>query len=135
MDRLGVFACAATLSFKCTAFTRVGRRTSTLADFRTREEARAKIGELGLGVMHGGNWAERYHNKGFVIREKVVATEFEFPSRPKPRDKYVVTLSAKPNRPGTWDSTLVEVFRRSLSPGDIQPICGYEDGTRNAPDV
>ena len=73
--------------------------------------------------MHGRNWAEQYHNKGFVIREKVVTTDFEIPSRPKPRDKYFVTLSAKPNRPGTWDSTRVEVFRRGLSgrnPADLR---------------
>jgi hypothetical protein len=76
--------------------------------------------------MHGGNWAEKYHNKGFVIREKAVTTDFEIPSRPKPRDKYFVTLSAKPNRPGTWDSTHVKVFRRSPSTDDSQPICEYD---------
>ncbi len=94
--------------------------------FRTREEAQAEIGQLKLRVMHGRNWAEQYHNKGFAIREKVVTTEFEIPSRPKPRDKYFVALSAKPNRPGTWDSTRVEVFRRSLPTDDIQRICEYE---------
>jgi hypothetical protein len=63
--------------------------------------------------MHGENWAARYHNRGFVIREQVVATDFEVPPRPKPRDKYLVRTTARPNRPGTWDSTVVEVLRRS----------------------
>jgi hypothetical protein len=94
--------------------------------FRTREEALAEVTQLSRGVMHDGNWAARHHNKGFVIREKLVDTEFEMPSRPKPRDRYFVTLSAKPNRPGTWDSTRVEVFRRGLSAGENERICEYE---------
>lgn len=36
--------------------------------FRTRKEAEEQISHLRLRVMHGSNWAERYHNKGFVIR-------------------------------------------------------------------
>ena len=60
-----------------------------------------------------------------MIRERVITTDFEIPSRPKPRDKYFVMLSAKANRPGTWDSTRVEVFRRGPS-DEIQRICDYE---------
>jgi hypothetical protein len=93
-------------------------------DFRTREEAQAEISQLRL--MNGRDWTDRYHDKGFVIRETVVESDYEIPSRPKPRDKYVVTLSAKPNRPGTWNSTLVEVFRRNLSTGNVERICEYE---------
>jgi hypothetical protein len=62
--------------------------------------------------MHGENWAARYHNRGFVVREHPVSTDFEVASRPKPRDRYLVKASARPNRPGTWDSTVVEVLRR-----------------------
>lgn len=94
--------------------------------FRTAEEAQAEISQLRQRMMHGRNWAEQYYNKGFVVREKVVTTAFEIPSRPKPRDKYFVTLSAKPNRPGTWNSTLVEVFRRSGVDGNPERICQYE---------
>jgi hypothetical protein len=59
--------------------------------FRTTEEADAEIKQLKSRLMNGENWAQRYHSKGFVIRPTVVATEFEIPSLPKLRDKYVVT--------------------------------------------
>src|SRR5262249_23013425 len=52
-------------------------------------------------------------------------TDFEIPSLPKPRDKYAIKGSPKANRPGTWDSTIVEVFRRTSS-GDLEKICEYE---------
>ncbi len=56
----------------------------------------------------------------------MVTVDFEIPSQPKPRDKYVVKGLPKPNRPGTWDSTIVEVFRRNSSSGDLEKICEYE---------
>jgi hypothetical protein len=94
--------------------------------FRTAQEAQAEVEHLKAMEMHGRNWADQYHNKGFVIREVAVDTDFEIPSRPKPRDKYVVKTSAKANRPGTWDSTIVEVFRRDVSSADIERVCEYE---------
>ncbi len=93
--------------------------------FRTRAEAEAEIAKLGARETQGQNWAARYHNKGFVMREHVVATDFEIPSRPKPRDKYIVHASAKPNAPGTWDSTLVEVLMRNETSAPKR-MCGYE---------
>jgi len=80
--------------------------------FRSRSEAEAQIAELTARAMYGENWAARYHNRGFVVREHQVSTDFEVPSRPKPRDRYLVRATAKANRPGTWDSTTVEVLRR-----------------------
>jgi len=94
--------------------------------FRSRSEADAQIAKLCAMEMDGRNWAKRYHNKGFVVRETVVTVDFEIPSQPKPRDKYVVKGRPKPNRPGTWDSTIVEVFRRTSSSGDLEKICEYE---------
>lgn len=93
--------------------------------YRTTSEAEARIEELEAKEMHGRSWAEQYHDQGFAIREVVVDTEFEPPARPKPRDKYFIKTSAKPNRPGTWDSTLVEVFRRDAA---AESICRYERG-------
>lgn len=104
-----------------------GREKDTyLGAFRTVEEAQEEIEKLKMREMHGKNWAQQYHDKGFDIREVVVTTEFEIPSLPKPRDKFVVKVTAKPNRPGTWDSMRIEVFRRSASPNGIERICEYE---------
>ena len=86
----------------------------------------AELGISKLRELHGRNWAEQYHNRGFVIREAVVDTDFEIPSLPKPRDKYVVKGSPEPNRPGTWDSTVVEVFRRTRTRAAVEKICEYE---------
>jgi hypothetical protein len=88
--------------------------------FRTAFEAEAETRE-----MNGRNWAEQHHNNGFVIRDVVVETDFEIPTRPAPRDKYFVKLTANA-KPGTWKSTLVDVFRRNVSVGDAQKICQYE---------
>jgi hypothetical protein len=44
----------------------------------------------------------------------------------KPRGKYAVKGSRKANRPGTIDSTIVEVFRRADSRGRPEKICEYE---------
>src|SRR4051794_29517316 len=74
--------------------------------FHSPAEAEAEIVKLRAREMNGRNWAEQYHNRGFVIREVPVETDFEIPSRPKPRDKYAVKGSRKGNRTGTWDSTI-----------------------------
>jgi hypothetical protein len=94
--------------------------------FRTLPEAQAEIEELNTKEMRGQNWATQYHNKGFAIREQIVDTDFEIPSLPKPRDKYVIKALPKANRPGTWDSTIVEVYRRGSAPDVLERICNYE---------
>jgi hypothetical protein len=94
--------------------------------FRSAADAEAEITKLRTREMNGRNWAGQYHNRGFVIREAVVETDFEVPSLPKPRDKYAVKCSRKANQPGTWDSTIVEVFRRADTPNDPKKICEYE---------
>jgi len=58
------------------------------------------------------SWARRYHDKGFVIREVTVDTDFEIPPLPKPRDAWVVRTTSVSNGPGKWPSTAVEVLRR-----------------------
>lgn len=94
--------------------------------FRTVVEAEAEIEKLRAREMNGRNWAERYHDRGFVIREVVVETDFEIPTRPAPRDKYFVKLAAKTGPPGTWSTTLVDVFRRNVPIGDAEKVCRYE---------
>ena len=42
--------------------------------FRTVAEAEAEVAKLRLREMNGRNWAEQYHNRGFVIRETAVET-------------------------------------------------------------
>src|SRR5262245_52543514 len=92
--------------------------------FRTKPEAEAQIAKLLAKEMHGGNWADQYHDKGFVIREAKVETDFQIPDVPKPREKYAVRCRAKKNSPGTWDSTIVEVCRRSSR--RLESICQYD---------
>ena len=94
--------------------------------FRSISEAEAEVTKLTEKEMNGRNSAQQYHNRGFVIREAVVDTNFEVPLQPKPRDKYTIRASRKANQPGTWDSTVVEVFRRTNSSGDLEKICEYE---------
>ena len=94
--------------------------------FRTRAEAEAEIVKLRAREMNGRNWADQYHNRGFIIRETVVQTDFEIPPRPKPRDRYFVQGTPKENRPGTWPSTIVEVFRRADDDGKPKKLCEYE---------
>jgi hypothetical protein len=94
--------------------------------FRTRAEANVRIAELCAKEMNGENWAKRHHDRGFVIRETVVDTDFEIPPSPKPRDRYFVKGTPKPNRPGTWDSTIVEVFRRASSSDGLEKAFEYE---------
>jgi|SRR5581483_2518637 len=52
--------------------------------FRTVLEAEAEIAKLRAKEMNGRNWAEQYHNSGFVIRDVTVETDFEVPARPAP---------------------------------------------------
>jgi len=92
--------------------------------FRTAAEAEVEIVKLGAREMHGANWAAKYHDQGFVIREAAVETDFEFPALPKPRDRFVVQATLKPNNPGQWSSTTVEVLRRTGA--GLEPVCGYE---------
>lgn len=94
--------------------------------FPSAAGAEAEIAKLRAREMNGHNWAEQYHNRGFVIRKAVVETDFEIPSQPKPRDKYAVKGSRKANGPGIIDSTIVEVFRHADSQGGPEKICEYE---------
>jgi hypothetical protein len=94
--------------------------------FRSAAEAEAKIAELRGREVNGRNWAGQYHDRGFVVREAVVETDFEIPPRPKPRDKYAVTGTRKENRPGVIASTVVEVFRRAGAWGGPEKVCEYE---------
>jgi hypothetical protein len=91
---------------------------------RTGEEARQIIEQF-MNRKDATEWLAKYHNKGFAIREKVVEVDFEIPSLPKPRDRYFALPIRKPNRPGTWDSTIVEIFRRGES-GVNQRVADYE---------
>lgn len=104
-----------------------GREKDTFfGAFRTAAAAEAEVARLRVQEMNGRNWAEQYHNRGFVIRETVVQTDFEIPPRPKPRDRYFVQGTRKENRPGTWASTSVEVFRRAEAGGEPCKVCEYE---------
>ena len=96
-------------------------KDSFFGTFRTKFQAEAEIAKLLAKEMHGRNWADQYHDKGFVIREAKVETDYEIPDAPKPREKYAVRCKAKQNRPGTWDSTVVEVCRRSSE--GLESIC------------
>jgi len=92
--------------------------------FASRGEAEAEIQRLTAQEMGGRNWAQQHHNRGFVIREHTVDVDFEIPPLPKPRDKYVAAPTAIPNQPGTWDSTLMKVMRRSG--GLLEPVCEFK---------
>ncbi len=99
---------------------------SCFGTFRTVAEAEAEITKLRQREMNGRNWAGQYHNRGFVIRETIVQTDFEIPSRPKPRNRYFVRGKQKENQPGTWESTIVEVFRRANAGSEPEKVCEYE---------
>ena len=90
--------------------------------FRTVAEAESEIGRLRLREMNGRNWAEQYHNRGFVLQETVVQTDFEIPPRPKPRDRYYVRGARKEYRSGTIAGTVVEVFRRADADGEPEKV-------------
>jgi hypothetical protein len=80
--------------------------------FRSLAEAQAEIVALEARETHGSNWARAYHDLGFEVRTSVVDTDFEFPSRPKPRDLFGVRVTPI-NAPGGWRQVDVEVFRRT----------------------
>lgn len=44
---------------------------------QTRAAAEQQVAKLQAQEMNGRNWAEQYHDRGFVIREAVVDTDFE----------------------------------------------------------
>lgn len=87
--------------------------------FTTRERAEAEVAQLLTREMHGENWAARYHNQGFAIRETAVETDFEMPPRPKPRDRYLVRATPVDNGPCAWRSSRIEVFERT--PDGVAP--------------
>lgn len=95
---------------------------SCFGAFRTRDEALAKIEHLSAKEMNGENWARRYHDEGFVIREVAVETDFEVPSLPTPRDRWAVRATSVSNGPA-WSSTNVEVCRRG--PDGLEPVTHY----------
>ncbi len=89
--------------------------------YRTRAEAEAEIAKLHTRVMNGENWAAKYHDRGFEIREHAVDTDFEPPPRPTPRSTYVIeTEQLTP--PDVWTKLCVNVLRRS----DRSRVCSYE---------
>jgi hypothetical protein len=91
--------------------------------FRSRSEADAAVAELLAREMHGENWAASYHNRGFAVREHIVDTNFEIPSRPGPRERFVVRTTPISNAPA-WDSARVEVCRRTAE-GRLERACEY----------
>lgn len=94
--------------------------------FRTVAEAEPEIAKLRVRKIDGRNWAEQYHNRGFVIRETVVQTDFEIPPRPKPRDRYFVRTTRRDYGPGITAGTVMEVFRRADAGGEPDKLCEYE---------
>jgi len=94
--------------------------------FRSVADAEGEIAKLRAKQINGRNWAEQYHNRGFVIRQAVVETDFEIPPVPKPRDKFAVKATRKVYNPGVVPSTVVQVFRRSDAGGRPDKICEYE---------
>ncbi|HEX7664214.1 MAG TPA: hypothetical protein VF407_06890 [Polyangiaceae bacterium] len=97
-------------------------KDSYFGTFPTRALAEAEIAKLSTREMNGESWAARHHDRGFEIREHVVDTDFEIPSKPKPRDRFVVAAAPKPNGPGIMDSLTIDVFRR----GEERPVARYE---------
>ena len=91
--------------------------------FRTRAEAEAEIGRLQTQEFNGANWAEQYYDLGFTVREAVVATDFEVPPRPTPRERYFATGTVT-STPTTWTQTRVGVFRRS--PAGDEAVAEYD---------
>jgi hypothetical protein len=99
-------------------------KDSYFGTYRTVAEAEAEI--VRLREWRGNEWEQQYHNRGFVIRQAAVETDFQIPELPKPRDKYVAVGTAKKNRPGAWNSTIVRIFRRGSTPSELVSICEFE---------
>jgi hypothetical protein len=96
-------------------------KDSFFGAFRTRVEAEQEVAKFRAKEMNGKSWAGQYHDRGFAIREARVETDFELPSRPKPRERYLVRTVPHPNASG-WDSTKVEVLQRAVggeAPGKL----------------
>jgi hypothetical protein len=93
--------------------------------YRTLEEAQAKVVQLKAKTIHGENWADLYHKKGFTIREITVGTDFEPPPLPKPREKYFVKATRQSDDPDSWVTCLVDVYRRNLTSSNLEHICSY----------
>lgn len=80
---------------------------SFFGTFLTRVAAEARAQQLAANEV----WARESHNRGIVVREIVVDTDFEIPSLPKPRDKWAVEI-VQLSAPETWPTVDVKVFRR-----------------------
>src|SRR5690349_8606140 len=89
--------------------------------FRTRDEANAVILGFQARQMNGANWAATYHNRGFVIREREVETDFEIPTRPTPRDRFCARATAQE---GVVGRIQVEVLERT--PAELVERARYE---------
>lgn len=94
--------------------------------FRTRARAEEEVAKLLQREMHGENWAARYHDRGFVIREVTVETDFEIPPRPKPRDRYFARETTVESPPGTWSTCRVDVFERTRGGLAPTPCASWE---------
>lgn len=89
--------------------------------YRTREAAEAGITEM--LAAHGESWVRTYHDRGFVVREVVVTTDFEVPPRPMPRECFCALGVPLPNGPEYSASLLVEVSERTAT--DLRHIGFY----------
>jgi hypothetical protein len=98
-------------------------RDCNFGTFRTRAGAEVEIAKL--KAREGGDWAAKYHSKGFVVREATVETGFEIPAQPKPRDKYAIRVT-ETSPPGAWRTIRVDVLRRDLDSGSLKKICSYD---------
>jgi hypothetical protein len=93
--------------------------------FRTALEAEAEVGRLAARELGGRNWAAQHHPHGFVVRPGVVDTDFEIPTQPKPRDRYLVeTTRTSPE--GGWEQLRVDVFRRAGREATRERVASYE---------
>lgn len=77
--------------------------------YNTRTEAEAQVQKLKEREWGAEKNYTAYHDD-FEIREVTVNTDFVVPSKPTPRERYTVRTSAIKNKPGTWDSTKVEIL-------------------------
>lgn len=94
--------------------------------FQTRQRADEEVVRLLAREMHGENWAARYHDRGFEVREFRVETDFELPSRPKPRDAFHLRSTLVSSGPHTWDVSTMEVFARTADGLSDAPCARWE---------
>lgn len=88
--------------------------------YRTREAAQAAIAELLLRA----DWVREYHNRGFVIREIRVTTDFELPPLPRPRERFCTATAPLSNGSGVSASLQVDVFERGAG-AQLRPLAHY----------